>query len=149
MGILGDRHRRIAAQRRVLRASALVLGLLALLLTACGEDDDRDANRPPTPINVSIQLGARKVSASPAKFGAGPITLLVANQSGASQTLTIDGPRVRQSVGPINPEDTATLKVTVEPGDYTVATDETAGLREARLTVGPKRPSGQNTLLLP
>ena len=101
------------------------------------------------PINVSVQLGARTVTASPAKFGAGPITLLVANQSGASQTVTIDGPRVRQSVGPINPEDTATLKVSVLPGDYTLSAAEAAGLRPAKLTVGPNRPSGQNTLLLP
>jgi hypothetical protein len=149
MGTLGDRHRRIAAQRRVLRAPALVLGILALTLAACGEDDDRTANRPPVPINVSVQLGTKKVTASPAKFGAGPITLLVANQSGASQTVTIDGPRVRQSVGPINPEDTATLKVTVQPGDYSLTTDEATGLREATLTVGPNRASGQNTLLLP
>jgi hypothetical protein len=61
----------------------------------------------------------------------------------------MDGPRVRQSVGPINPEDTATLKVSVQPGDYTLATAEAAGLRAAKVTVGPKRPSGQNTLLLP
>jgi hypothetical protein len=148
MGRLGERHRRIRAQR--LRAlPALGLGCIALAVSSCGEDDDRNANRPPVPINISVALGTSKVSASPAKFGAGPIALLVANQSGASQTVTIDGPRVRQSVGPINPEDTATLRVTVDPGAYTVSTDATAGLRPARLRVGPKRPSAQNTLLLP
>jgi hypothetical protein len=145
MGTLGDRHRLIGAKH----ALALVLGLLVIVVAACGQSDNRNQNRPPVPINVSVQIGTNKVTASPAKFGAGPITLLVANQSGASQTVTIDGPRVRQSVGPINPEDTATLKVSVQPGDYTLATAETAGLRPARLTVGPKRPSGQNTLLLP
>ena len=148
MGSFAKRHRRIRAQRlRVL--PALALSGLVLLASSCGSSDDRNANRPPVPVNISIQLGPEKVTVSPAKFGAGPITLLVANQSGASQTVTIDGPRVRQSVGPINPEDTATLKVTVQPGDYSVSTDESAGLRPARLTVGPKRPSGQNTLLLP
>jgi hypothetical protein len=147
MGTLGDRHRLIAARRKLLHVS--VLGVLAFTLFACGGSDDRNANRPPVPINVSVQVGSSKVTASPTKFGAGPITLLVANQSGASQTVTIDGPRVRQSVGPINPQDTATLKVTVQPGDYTLATAETASLRPAKLTVGPKRPSGQNTLLLP
>jgi hypothetical protein len=130
-------------------APLLVLCALALTLGACGTDDDRDKNRPPVPINVSVQVGAQAVKASPAKFGAGPITLLVANQSGASQTVTIDGPRVQQSVGPINPEDTATLKVTVQPGEYTLASAEAGGLRPARLTVGPARPSAQNTLLLP
>jgi hypothetical protein len=149
MGTLGDRHRRIGARSRLLRASALLLCLPALTLVACGSDDDRDQNRPPVPINISVQVGAQKVTVSPPKFGAGPITLLVANQSGASQTVTIDGPRVKQSVGPINPEDTATLKVSVQPGDYTLTTAEAAGLRAAKVTVGPKRPSGQNTLLLP
>jgi hypothetical protein len=148
MGSFAERHRRIRAQRRRALPMLALCGA-ALLASSCGSNDDRNANRPPVPINISIQLGAQKVTVSPAKFGAGPITLLVANQSGASQTLTIDGPRVRQSVGPINPEDTATLKVTVQPGQYTVATDESAGLRPARLAVGPERASGQNTLLLP
>jgi len=146
---LGDRLPRSGAQRRLLRAPALMLCACAVTLGACGSSDNRNKNRPPVPINVSVQLGARKLTVSPPKFGAGPITLLIANQSGASQTITIDGPRVRQSVGPINPEDTATLKVTVDPGDYSLAADPSAGLRPARLTVGPPRPSGQNTLLLP
>jgi hypothetical protein len=149
MGTLGDRHARIGGQQGRRRLPALALCALAVTLGACGSSDDRNENRPPVPINVSVQVGAQKVTVSPAKFGAGPITLLVANQSGASQTVTIDGPRVRQSVGPINPEDTATLKVTVQPGGYTLAVAEAAGLRPARLTVGPERPSGQNTLLLP
>jgi hypothetical protein len=149
MGTLGDRHPRIGARGRLLRAPALVLCALAATITACGSNDNRDENRPPVPINISVQLGARKVTVSPAKFGAGPITLLVANESGASQTVTMDGPQLKQSVGPINPEDTATLKVSVQPGDYTLATAEAAGLRAAKVTVGPKRPSGQNTLLLP
>lgn len=148
MGSFAERHRRIRAQR--LRAlPVLALSGLVLLVSACGSSDNRNANRPPVPVNISVQLGTSKVTVSPAKFGAGPIALLIANQSGASQTLTIDGPRVRQSVGPINPEDTATLKVTVQPGSYTLSTDESAGLRPAHLTVGPKRPSAQNTLLLP
>jgi hypothetical protein len=149
MGILGDRYPRIGAQRRLLRAPTLLVCVLAVALGACGSSDDRDKDRPPVPINISVQLGAQKVTVSPARFGAGPITMLVANQSGASQTVTIDGPRVRQSVGPINPEATATLKVTVQPGEYTLATAEAAGLRPARLAVGPERPSAQNTLNLP
>jgi hypothetical protein len=129
---------------------AAALCVLALALSACGGDNDNhNEKRPPVPINISVQLGANRVTASPAKFGAGPIALLVSNQSAASQTLTIDGPRIRQSVGPINPQDTATLKVTVEPGEFTLAADEASGLRPAKLTVGPKRPSGQSNLLLP
>jgi hypothetical protein len=129
---------------------AAALCVLALVLSACGGgNDNRNEKRPPVPINISVELGANRVTATPAKFGAGPIALLVSNQSAASQTLTIDGPRVRQSVGPINPQDTATLKVTVEPGEFTLAADEASGVRAAKLTVGPKRPSGQSNLLLP
>jgi hypothetical protein len=150
MGTFGDRHRRTGARRGGLRV-VLAAALAAFVLTSagCGQSDNRNTNRPPVPINVSVQLGTKKVTASPAKFGAGPITLLVANESGASQSLTIDGPRLRQSLGPINPQDTATLKVTVQPGQFTLAADPASGLTSARLTVGPKRPSGQNTLLLP
>jgi hypothetical protein len=146
---LGDRNPRIGAHCGRLRAPVLFLCTCAIALGGCGGSDDRNASRPPVPINVSVQLGARKVTVSPAQFGAGPITLLVANQSGASQSVTIDGPRVRQSVGPINPEDTATLKVSVLPGEYTLAVAQAAGLRPAKLAVGPPRPTAQNTLLLP
>jgi hypothetical protein len=125
---------------------------LALVVTAsgCGGDDEaRSEERPPVPINISISLNEEGVTASPDRFGAGPVTLLVANQSGASQTLTIDGPRLRRSVGPINPQDTATVRLRVEPGEFTVSAAESAGLREAKLQVGPERSSAQNDLLLP
>ena len=37
----------------------------------------------------------------------------------------------------------------MQPGEYTISAEESAGLREATLTVGPERPSAQNELLLP
>jgi hypothetical protein len=123
---------------------------LAAVATGCGSDDEaRSEERPPVPINISINLDERRVTASPDKFGAGPVTLLVANQSGASQTLTIDGPRLRRSVGPINPQDTATVRLQLGSGEFTVSAAESSGLREATLLVGPERPSAQNELLLP
>jgi hypothetical protein len=137
------------------RSLTVLLTMLAALAVAavasgCGGDDEaRSEERPPVPINISISLNEDGVTASPDKFGAGPITLLIANQSGASQTVTIDGPRLRRSVGPINPKDTASVRLTVEPGEFTVSAAESSGLREARLQVGPERPSAQNDLLLP
>jgi hypothetical protein len=128
----------------------LAPALSALAATGCGGSDERTSNpRPPVPIEISIEIGEQRVSADPAKLGAGPVVLLASNQSSASHQLTIDGPRLRQSVGPINPQDTATLKVNVRPGEYTVAADGSAAVRPARLRVGPERTSAQNELLQP
>ena len=138
----------VAAPLRVLVALAFVA--LAAVAAGCGGDDEaRSEERPPVPINISVNLDENSITMSPDSFGAGPVTLLVANQSGAAQTLTVDGPRLRRSIGPINPKDTATVQLRVEPGEYTVSAAESAGLREATLTVGPERPSAQNDLLLP
>ena len=132
------------------RSAALVAVLVALALASCGGDDEaRSEQRPPVPINVSVLIGADKITASPAKFGAGPVTLLVANQSGAAQSITIDGPRLRRLIGPIPPEDTATVKLTLGTGDFEIAAEESSGLKPATLTVGPPRDSAQNQLLLP
>jgi hypothetical protein len=134
------------------RAGAVTLALAALALAAggCGGDDEaRSQQRPPVPINVSVLVGPERLTLSPNSFGAGPVTLLVSNQSGAAQTLTIDGPRLRRSVGPIPPDDTATVKVTMGTGDYTVSAQEDAGIKPGALTVGAPRDSAQNQLLLP
>jgi hypothetical protein len=54
-----------------------------------------------------------------------------------------------RSVGPIPPDDTATVKITVGTGDLKISVEDSAGLSPATLTVGPPRASGQNDLLLP
>ena len=140
--------------RSILRApgggAALVAVLAALAVAGCGADDEaRSEQRPPVPVNVSVQIGAEGVTTSPDEVGAGPVTLLVANQSGATQTITVDGPRLRRSVGPIPPDDTATVKLTLGTGDFTVGAEDSAGLDPATLKVGPPRDTAQNELLLP
>ena len=138
------------SRHRGLLAPLLAALALSLIAGGCGGDDQAHSQqRPPVPINVSVQIGPKRVTASPDKFGAGPLTLLITNQSGASQTLTIDGPRLSRSVGPIPPEDTATVKVTMGTGDIKISAEESAGLSPVTLTVGPPRASGQNDLLLP
>jgi hypothetical protein len=39
--------------------------------------------------------------------------------------------------------------VTVQPGEYSLSADGAGGLTPVKLTVGPKRPSAQNELLIP
>ena len=132
---------------------ASLVGLAVLGLAACGEDEDyRNELRPPSPINVTAYVGGGKVSVSPASFGAGPIVMIVTNQSNTSQDVSVeDGEgagRLAQSTGPINPGDTGQIKLDVPQGTYFVKTGDQS-IRPATITVGAERPSAQNELLQP
>ena len=140
---------------RTHRFAAVALGAIALL-AGCGEEDDyENLDRPPAPIVVSASIDNKRVSVAPAEFGAGPITLIVTNQTEAAQELTLEtdeiggsGPGIRQKSGPISPGDTASLKADLKKGTYKVAVNG-AGIDEAALTVGEPRESAQNELLQP
>lgn len=139
------------------RAMIAAAGALALGAAGCGSGTDYENRpRPPAPVNVTASISGERVSLSPRKIGAGPIVLVVTNQTGSSQQLTIETdevgsarPGITQSTGPINPQATATLKVDVPEGAYKVHVDEGAGIAPARLAVGRQRPSAQNELLQP
>ena len=126
------------------------------LLAGCGEEDDyENAPRPPAPIVVSASINTERVSVAPHQFGAGPITLIVTNQTQAAQELTLEtdeiggsGPGLQQETGPISPGDTASLKAELRKGTYRIAVNG-AGIQEAALDVGDPRPSAQNELLQP
>ncbi len=129
---------------------------LALAVPGCGEDDDyKNEPRPPAPINVTAYVSPKRVSVSPSTFGAGPIVLIVTNQSNASQEVTFTSESagtsgrgdVTQSTL-INPGDTGQLKLDVEQGSYVVRTGNET-VRPATVTVGPQRKSAQNELLQP
>lgn len=143
------------------RASTLACALIAAgALTSCGSDDSSkyaNAQRPPKPIVVSASINDDSIEVSPKKFGAGPITLIISNQSTASQQVTLEteddpggsGPGAKAiQTGPINPRETASVKGDVNQGSYTlhVGGDE---IHAARVTVGKERPSAQDDLLEP
>ena len=141
------------------RALTAAVGLLAaaLLAGACGDEDDYENNlRPPVPINVAAYISPTKVSVSPARFGAGPIVVIVTNQSDGSQEVTFEnddlattgGVDVAQTTGPINPGDTGQIKLDVAEGSYRVRVGNQS-IRPALVEVGPKRESGQNEVLQP
>ncbi len=136
--------------RTVRLAPAAIAAVLLLPAAGCGNGEERTSNlRPPSPVNIGVEIGQERVSVSPRNIGAGPVVVVASNQTNASRQLTVDGPQLRRSVGPINPRDTAQLKVTVQPGTYTIAADGGAGVKPATLRVGPKRSSAQNDLLQP
>lgn len=135
--------------------TCVVLLAGGLALAGCGGGNDyKNDPRPPSPINVTAYVGAKRVSVSPNTIGAGPIVVIVTNQSNSSQDVTFQtdlaGGKgdVTQSTGPINPGDTGQIKVDVVEGKYVVKTGDDA-IRPAAVSVGTERASAQNDLLQP
>jgi hypothetical protein len=142
--------RRTAALAPLAVAAVLALG-------GCGSSsaDYKNDPRPPGPIVITGYISDQRMSVSPRSFGAGPVSLIVTNQTGTAQRVTLEsagaagtGPGIKQVTAPISPQDTATLKVDVKPGSYSVHVAGDA-IRAARLKVGPQRASAQNDLLQP
>jgi hypothetical protein len=140
-------------------AAHVALGVtVALVAVGCGggNSDYKNQPRPPAPIVITASISDKSVSVSPQRFGAGPINVIVTNQTSASQTVTLESdtgatsstPGIKQSTAPISPQDTATLKLDVKPGRYSMHVDGGA-IRAAELKVGRKRSSAQNDLLQP
>jgi hypothetical protein len=133
------------------------LAVLAAAAAGCGSDraSYRNDARPPAPITVTGRIGATGIEISPKSFGAGPVTILVSNQTAASQVLTFETDEVggttvgmRRSAGPVGPEGTVQIKADPRQGTYRLAVRDRA-IKPVAITVGAPRPSGQNDLLQP
>ncbi|HEX8120813.1 MAG TPA: hypothetical protein VF549_06035 [Solirubrobacteraceae bacterium] len=136
--------------------AAVLLGV-ATLGVGCGDEDGDYKNeaRPAAPIVVSASISNDKVSVSPKSFGAGPITLIVTNQTDSAQEVTLEtdeiagsAPGIEQETGPISPGDTASLKADLRKGTYKVGVNG-KGIAGAAVDVGEPRESAQNELLQP
>jgi hypothetical protein len=133
-----------------------VAAVAALLAGGCGKQEAYENNpRPPAPINVSAYISPQRVSVSPSTFGAGPIVLVVTNQSPQSQEATVQGAGrasrtsgLTQTTGPINPGDTGQIKLLVQEGTYQVRVDSDS-IAPATMVVGSERQSAQNQVLQP
>jgi hypothetical protein len=133
------------------------LSAMVIMIAGCGGTDSYDnAERPPAPLNVSVSLTRDRIAISPPRIGAGPVVLLVSNQTGKSRDLTLTPPDggssscVKRDVssGPINPEGNARVQVSLVEGDCEIGVQDGA-LPPTQLTVGPNRPTAQQTLLQP
>ena len=137
------------------RTAALLAGVLGVLVIGgCGDDDDfENEPRPPVPVQLSGVITDSEVSVEPRSVGAGPIVLIVANNTDQAHTITLDGPSGTEEVGPINPADTGRIQHNLDQGSYEIraGSDEAQEdeIEPARLAVGPKRPSSSNDVLLP
>jgi hypothetical protein len=139
--------------RRALAPAAL---LAAALVAGCGGGSNYKNNlRPPAPLNITASVSNAGIAVSPVTFGAGPIVVIVTNQTGASQEVTFESdelgatkPGVTQTTEPINPRGTGQLKINVSEGRYRVRAAN-ADISPAQITVGPQRQTAQNQLLQP
>lgn len=145
-----------ARQGRAL-ALATAAATAVLGVAGCGGDDQTyaDRPRPPAPILITASISNEAVAVSPGRFGAGPVNVVVTNQTGAAQRVTLEsddkpgaGPGIRQETSPINPRDTARLSADVRPGRYRLHVDG-SDIAAASLVVGPRRASAQDDLLQP
>jgi hypothetical protein len=143
--------------RRLSRAALAIAAGATTVLAGCGAQDEDYANepRPPAPIVVSAAITSDGVAVSPRSFGAGPVTLIVSNQTGDEQRITLETdefggtePGMEQRTGPITPGDTASLKADLRRGRYRVAVPG-SGIDGTSLRVSDPRPSAQDQLLLP
>jgi hypothetical protein len=127
-----------------------------IAVSGCGGGGDyANRPRPPAPINVTAAITNSRVSVSPQRFGAGPIVLIVSNQSSSAQKVIFETdelggsqPGNKFDTTPINPRGTATLKVDVREGDWKLSTGD-GGIRAAAVSVGRERTSAQGDLLQP
>jgi hypothetical protein len=143
-------------ERTSRRALAPAVVMVAMLVAGCGGGSSYKNNqRPPAPLNITASVSSAGIAVSPTSFGAGPIVLIVTNQTAASQEITFESnelgaskPGVTQTTEPINPRGTGQLQVDVTEGQYRVRAAN-ADIAPATITVGPQRQSAQNQLLQP
>ena len=139
-------------KKRRMETSLLVAAALMLTGIGCGEDFDNDP-REPVSIELTGVIQPQRLTVAPETVGAGPISITISNQTEEAHRVTLEGASVRETVGPINPMDTATLQKTVVQGTYEIrAGGEDGGsteIRPARLRVGRPREPSNNRVLLP
>ncbi len=135
------------------RIAAITTAAAMLLAASCGEEADYpNRTRPVSAIVLSASITSAAVSVYPNRFGAGPVSLVITNQTAAAQQITFKSAgRAKgfdQQTGPINPGDTATLKADVPRGRAVVKV-LSDGIDPAQLTVGARRASAPDELLQP
>jgi hypothetical protein len=122
------------------------------LLAGCGTAarlSFKGHGRPATPIDVSVYVGDGRVSFDPRRLTAGPIELLVANESARARMVVVTLPngRVVARTPKVQPGGTAQLKTTLTRSAYEV---RASGARSGSLlTVRRPARSGNADLLQP
>jgi hypothetical protein len=139
-----------------IRFAGLLAGVASAsaILAGCGGKDFADRPRPAAPVELTGVITDAGVTVSPNRVGAGPVVIIVSNQTQASHTLTLDGRNIGAvSTAPISPSDTGRIQRTLDPGTYTVKAGSqqavTKPIRPARVVIGKPRPDSNDQVGLP
>lgn len=135
-----------------MRGTVLLAGVgIATVLGACGQRDAaRDPPPPPVVVRIDGVVTTQQVTVSPSRIDPGPVVLVVSNRDEDSHTVIVEGKRTREQVGPINPQDTATITAELGPGVYAVRAgsehviNSSGQVEPARLVVGRRARNGDD-----
>jgi len=129
------------------------MALAVVLLAGCGGEDFKNEARAPIRLELSGVIQDDEVTVSPSKIGAGPVAITISNQTDVPHSITLEGSSTIDRAGPIEPNDTATIQKTLEPGSYEVKAGSSKAvvkeIRPAVLRIGKERQNSNNDLLLP
>ena len=134
--------------------ASLAVAIAALSAAAgCGDEDFANNPRPPVPVGLTGVIQDDKVTVSPAKVGAGQVTITISNQTPGPKSITLEGGGTTETVGPVGPLDTAEITRTLQPGSYEVRAGSERAVRKAiapaTLDIGKERQNSSGDLLLP
>jgi hypothetical protein len=129
-------------------------GVAAIFVAGCGDEDFENKARAPVRFELTGVIQKDKVTVSPARnLGAGPFEITISNQTGQRHTVTLEGDTLKEQAGSVEPDDTLTIKRTLDPGTYEVrAGSEEAVPKEIKpavLDIGAERKDSNSDLLLP
>ena len=159
-------------RRATLPLALLALALaLALPIAGCGSEDHPNEPRPPLPVEVTVSISDGRLSVQPQAVAFGrsdqpmsqnegqpqqqlstdlPLTVsfTVTNITDFDTPLQIEGPTSETS-NPVTGGGTGSFRFDLPSGDYLIVANGVPGAPQTAFSIGPKRPSSQNDLLLP
>jgi hypothetical protein len=126
----------------------------AIFVAGCGDEDFENKARAPVRVELSGVIQQDKVTVSPARhLGAGPFAITLSNQTDAPHTVTLEGGSVKEDAGSVDPNDTLTIRRTLDPGTYEVRAGSKEAvpkeIQPAVLDLGSDRRDSNSDLLLP
>ena len=144
-------------QARRIRSGTVALAFVAMVALAagCGGGKNFQAKpRPPATVQLTGVITDQGVTVSPNRVGAGPVQILVSNQTQEAHTLTLDGANIAPvRSAPIDPTDTGSITRSLAPGVYTVQAGTASALNKqlssARIVIGKARPDSNDQVGLP